>query len=283
MATAKKKSSVARPAGGGAKKSAKAAAKAAVKPAAKAATRPPAAAPAAKAPSSAKTGAVKKRAAKAATRAIKKAEKAAKRATKSARKAAKTTTAGRTAKGRRGGGGHVGDPSLFEAFTAGERADALRVLTEDKRLSQMAKVGRYRVISVEPLTVKHPLPLAGHRLARVVIYDYASDRCVDACVDLDASLVATLRFTRAQPMLSRDEEAAAISIALADDRVKAELSLSDEAQAAMHYWSDRDTDLAFSRRSAVVIFGRTGARPSLMAIVDLLDGHVSEIIPAATW
>jgi Cu2+-containing amine oxidase len=157
------------------------------------------------------------------------------------------------------------------------------VLTEDKRLSQMAKVGRYRVVTVEPLTVKQPMSLAGHRLARIVIYDYASDRCIDGCVDLDQSVVATLRFTRAQPMLARDEEAAAISIALADDRVKAELSLSDEAQAAMHYWSDRDTDLAFSRRSAAVIFGRPGARPSLMAIVDLLDGQVSEVIPAGSW
>jgi hypothetical protein len=280
MATAKRKSSVARPAGGGAKKSAKAAAKVAAKTAKVAAK--PAAAPAAA--GSGKAGAVKKRAAKAAARAGKQAAKAAKRATKAAVKTSRAApTAARTAKGRRRGAHHVGDPSLFEAFTAGERADALRVLTEGKRLSQMAKVGRYRVVSVEPLTVKQPLPLAGHRLARIVIYDYAADRCVDACVDLDASSVATLRFTRAQPMLSRDEEAAAISIALADDRVKAELSLSDEAQAAMHYWSDRDTDLAFARRSAVVIFGRHGARPSLMAIVDLLDGHVSEIIPAATW
>lgn len=282
MATAKKRSSAARPAGGGAKKSAKAAAqKGATKPAPKQAAAAKSGAAKSEAGAAAKAGASKKRAAKTAARAVKQATKAAKRAGKSARKAA--TSAARTAKGRRRSAGHPGDPSLFEPFTAGERADALRVLTEDKRLSQMAKVGRYRVVTVEPLTVKQPLALAGHRLARIIIYDYASDRCVDASVDLDQSVVASLRFTRAQPMLARDEEAAAISIALADERVKAELSLSDEAQAAMHYWSDRDTDLAFSRRSAAVIFGRPGARPSVMAIVDLLDGQVSEVIPAASW
>ncbi|HUH05574.1 MAG TPA: hypothetical protein VML75_26450 [Kofleriaceae bacterium] len=286
MATAKKKSSADRPAGGGAKKSATAAAKAAAK------TARAGKAMVADAADGAKAGAAKKRAAKTAVRAVKKASKAAARAAEAARKATKKATrkasktatrAARTIKGRRAAAVHPGDPSLFVPFTAGERADALRVLTEDKRLSQMAKVGRYRVVTVEPLTVKQPVSLAGHRLARIVIYDYASDRCVDGCVDLDQSLVATLRFTRAQPMLSRDEEAAAISIALADDRVKAELSLSDEAQAAMHYWSDRDTDLAFSRRSAAVIFGRPGARPSLMAIVDLLDGQVTEVIPGGSW
>jgi hypothetical protein len=71
-------------------------------------------------------------------------------------------------------------------LTAGEIADALRTLTEDRRVATMAKVGRYRVIATEPLVVKPPNPLAGHRLARVVVYDYAADRCVDACVDLDA-------------------------------------------------------------------------------------------------
>ena len=147
----------------------------------------------------------------------------------------------------------------------------------------MAKVGRYRVISAEPMTVKPPEPLSGRRLARVVIYDYSGDRCVEACVDLDGNAVAHLRTSRAQPMLCREEEAAAVAIAQADDRVKAELSLSDEPLLAMHYWSDRDTDLAYSRRSAAVLFGRPGERPSLIAVVDLLDGHVTEVTPAASW
>ncbi len=64
------------------------------------------------------------------------------------------------------------DPALFDPLTPGEAADALRTLTEDKRVSSMAKVGRYRVICTEPLVVKPPHRMAGHRLARVVAYDY---------------------------------------------------------------------------------------------------------------
>lgn len=200
---------------------------------------------------------------------------------KTAKKTKRRTAPART--GRRRSGAEPADPTLFASLTEGERADALRVLTEDKRLSQMAKVGRYRVVSIEPLTVKPPGPRASRRLARVVIYDYASDRSVDASVDLDASEVAALRFSRSQPMLAREEEAAAIAIALSDDRVKEKLSLGDEAQVAMHYWSDRDTDLAFTRRSAAVMFGAPGNRPSLVAVVDLLDAQVTDVVPASHW
>jgi Cu2+-containing amine oxidase len=175
------------------------------------------------------------------------------------------------------------DPTLFGALTAGERADALRVLIEDKRVAQMAKVGRYRVTLIEPIPVKPPEPLAGRRLARVVAYDYSADRCVDACVDLDRSQVTQLRISRAQPMLSREEEAAAISIALDDERVKAQLSLGDAPLVAMHYWSNEDTDLAYSRRSAAVLFGSPASRASLVAVVDLIDNQVTDVVPAARW
>jgi len=37
-------------------------------------------------------------------------------------------------------------------------------------------------------------------------------------------------------MLSRDEEALAISIAMTDDRVRAKLMLGDVPQTTMHYW-----------------------------------------------
>lgn len=175
------------------------------------------------------------------------------------------------------------DPELFCALTAGERADALRVLIEDKRVSQMAKVGRYRVTLIEPIPVKPPEPLAGRRLARVVAYDYSADRCVDACIDLDRSQVAQLRISRAQPMLSREEEATAISIALDDERVKAQLALGDAPLVAMHYWSNEDTDLAYSRRSAAVLFGPPASRASLVAVVDLIDNQVTDVVPAARW
>jgi hypothetical protein len=175
------------------------------------------------------------------------------------------------------------DPSLFAPLTEGERADALRVLTEDPRLSEMAGIGRYRVIATEPLVAKPPVKLSGQRLARIVVYDYAADRSVDACVNLDASAVEHLAVSRAQPMLAREEEAAAIAIAMADERVKQRLSLGDEPQVAMHYWSHKDSNLAYARRSAAVIFGAHGERPSLVAVVDLIDNLVSEIVPADQW
>ena len=175
------------------------------------------------------------------------------------------------------------DPALFDPLTPGESADALRTLTEDRRLSSMAKVGRYRVICTEPLVVKPPHWMAGHRLARVVAYDYASDRAVDACVDLDAGVVAHLELNKGQPMLSRDEESLAISVAMTDERVRAKLAIGDMPQVTMHYWGRTSTDVAYSRRSAAVIFGHTDGHPSLVAVVDLLDNQVTQVVPAEMW
>jgi Cu2+-containing amine oxidase len=175
------------------------------------------------------------------------------------------------------------DPTLFDPLTPGEVADALRTLTEDRRVSSMAKVGRYRVICSEPLVVKPPHWMAGHRLARLVIYDYAADRTVDACVDLDAGVVAHLELTRAQPMLSRDEEALAVSIAMVDDRVREKLALGDVPQSTLHYWGRTADDLAFARRSAAVVFGRADGHASVVAIVDLLENLVTRVVPAERW
>lgn len=175
------------------------------------------------------------------------------------------------------------DPSLFDPLTAGEIADALRTLTEDKRLANMAKVGRYRVIVTEPLVVKPPHWMAGHRLARVVAYDYAADRAVDACIDLDAGVVAHLELNKGQPMLSRDEEALAVSIAMTDPRVREKLSLGDAPQSTMHYWGRTPQDLAYARRSAAVTFGRADGHATLVAVVDLLDNAVTQVVPAEQW
>ena len=172
------------------------------------------------------------------------------------------------------------DPALFDPLTHGEVADALRTLTEDRRLGSMAKVGRYRVICTEPLVVKPPHYMAGHRLARVVAYDYAALRAVDACIDLDAGVVAHLELTKAQPMLSRDEEALAVSIAMTDDRVRSKLTLGEAPQATMHYWGRNADDPSFERRSAAVIFGRSDGHSTLVAIVDLLDNAVTQVVPA---
>jgi Cu2+-containing amine oxidase len=172
------------------------------------------------------------------------------------------------------------DPTLFDPLTHGEVADALRTLTEDRRLGSMAKVGRYRVICTEPLVVKPPHWMANHRLARVVAYDYATDRCVDACVDLDAGVVVHLELTKAQPMLSQDEEALAVSIAMSDDRVRSKLTLGESPQSTLHYWGRTSDDISYSRRSAAVVFGRQDGHSTLVAIVDLLDNTVTQVVPA---
>lgn len=175
------------------------------------------------------------------------------------------------------------DAALFDPLTPGEVADALRTLTEDRRLGAMAKVGRYRVICTEPLVVKPPHWMAGHRLVRVVAYDYSVDRAVDACVDLDAGVVAQLELTKSQPMLSREEEALAVSIAMVDERVREKLALGDAPQITMHYWGRTENEIAFARRSAAVVFGRAGGHASLVAVVDLIDAQVTQVVPAELW
>ncbi|HWM87907.1 MAG TPA: hypothetical protein VNO33_18765 [Kofleriaceae bacterium] len=175
------------------------------------------------------------------------------------------------------------DPALFEPLCEGERADALRVMAEDRRLANMAKIARYRVVAVEPLVLKPPHELSGHRLAKVVAFDYSADRTVEALIDLDAGVVAHLQLTQSQPALGREEESLAVNIALRDERVKRDLGLGDQPQAAMHYWSRRDNDLAYARRSAAVLFGQPGERPSMVAIVDLIDRQVTDVVAADQW
>lgn len=213
---------------------------------------------------------------------VAKAPKASKPKGKSPAKAAAKPAkpASRSAGGQRSPDVAASDPTLFDPLTHGEVADALRTLTEDRRLSSMAKVGRYRVICTEPLVVKPPHWMAGHRLARVVAYDYSTDRCVDACVDLDAGVVAHLELTKAQPMLSRDEEALAVSIAMTDERVRSKLTLGEAPQSTMHYWGRTSDDVSYARRSAAVVFGRSDGHSTLVAIVDLLDNMVTQVVPA---
>jgi Cu2+-containing amine oxidase len=208
-----------------------------------------------------------------------------KRPTKAAKQVkakAKVTTKARSSKRAEPDVVHA-DPTLFDPLTPGETADALRTLAEDRRLAAMAKVGRYRVICTEPLVVKPPHWMAGHRLARIVIYDYSQDRTVDACVDLDAGVVAHLELGKAQPMLSRDEEAIAVAIATVDPRVRERLAVTDVPLSTMHYWGRSPGDLAYTRRSAAVIFGRAGGHASLIAVVDLLDQLVTQVVPAEQW
>jgi hypothetical protein len=96
-------------------------------------------------------------------------------------------------------------------------------------------------------------------------------------------VVAHLELTKAQPMLSREEEALAISIASLDERVRSKLDVSDIPQAALHYWGRTPSDLAYSRRSAAVVYGRDGGHASLVAVVDLIDQVVAQVVPAEQW
>ena len=146
----------------------------------------------------------------------------------------------------------------------------------------MAKVGRYRVIAVEPLALKST-PSEARRIARIVIYDYSADRCVEANVDLDASKVRDLSVNQSQPMLAIEEEEAAMEIAVNDVRVRDQLVLGEVPIAAMHYWSQKPTELSHNRRTAAVLLGEPGTRPTLVALVDLLDAQVTEVVPGHNW
>jgi hypothetical protein len=125
--------------------------------------------------------------------------------------------------------------------------------------------------------------MAGHRLARLVIYDYSGDRAIDACIDLDAGVVAHLEPSKAQPMLSREEEALAVSIAMADERVRDKLGIGDVPQSTLHYWGRTQQDIAYTRRSAAVVFGRADGHATLVAVVDLIDSAVTQVVPAELW
>jgi hypothetical protein len=206
-------------------------------------------------------------------------------ASKTSAKAAKRPKPKAKAKAAKRGPADVvkAEPALFDPLTPGETADALRTLTEDRRVAPMAKVGRYRVITTEPLVVKPPHLLAGHRLARIVAYDYAADRAVDACIDLDAGVVVHLGVDKSQPMLSQSEEALAISVAMVDERVRNKLQLGDAPQSTLHYWGRTPGDLSYARRSAAVVFGRDNGHASVVAVVDLLDQTVTQVVPAELW
>jgi len=96
-------------------------------------------------------------------------------------------------------------------------------------------------------------------------------------------VVAHLELTQAQPMLSRDEEALAVSIAMVDDRVRGQLEMGDVPQSTLHYWGRSPDDLAFARRSAAVVFGRSDGHASIVAVVDLLENIVTQVVPAELW
>ena len=73
---------------------------------------------------------------------------------------------------RRAADVEAADPALFDPLTRGETADALRTLIEDKRVSSMAKVGRYRIICTEPRDYANPIEpsgTGGEKIAQAIV------------------------------------------------------------------------------------------------------------------
>jgi hypothetical protein len=51
----------------------------------------------------------------------------------------------------------------------------------------------------------------------------------------------------------------------------------------MHYWGRTASDLSYARRSAAVLFGPAGGQATWIAVVDLLDQTVTQVVSAAQW
>ena len=84
-------------------------------------------------------------------------------------------------------------------------------------------------------------------------------------------------------MLSREEEALAVSIASVDARVRDKLSMGDVPLTTTHYWGRTPADLSYARRSAAVVFGHDDGHASIVAVVDLLDNTVTQVVAADQW
>jgi hypothetical protein len=167
---------------------------------------------------------------------------------------------------------------------AADRASALRILMDDDMMRSIADIGCFRVLANEPVAAEPPDPLAGRRLFGIDLVDYASDRSVTAYVDLDRGGVASLRCAPATARLAPEEEAEALSVALADRRVACGIALGDAPQSILHVETRTGTD-SHPHRSAAVVFGPSGhgCAPSLVAVVDLARRTVTKVFPAERW
>ena len=158
--------------------------------------------------------------------------------------------------------------------TERDRKEALRILLDDDMMRSIARIGRFRVLAHETVVAEPPDPHAGHRLARIDLVDYASDRSVKACVDLDLGGVASLSCTPAAAVLAPEEEADALAVALADRRVAGGILLGDAPQSIIHVCPRTG-----EHRSAAIAFGTPRAQPTLVAVVDLAMRQVTKIVP----
>jgi hypothetical protein len=153
-----------------------------------------------------------------------------------------------------------------------ERESALKILMDDDMMRGIARIGCFRVLTNEPL----PGPPSGRRLFGIDLVDYASDRSVQACVDLDRRGVASLHCAQAGDRLAPEEEADALTVALADRRVASSIVLGDAPQSIVH------VD-ARPHRAAAILFGTPRSTPSLVAVVDLARRTVTKVVRADRW
>ena len=168
----------------------------------------------------------------------------------------------------------------FLPLTQGEKASATRLLLEDPRLASMAKVGRYQVISAEPW-IKKSKQKKGSRSAKILVFNYASNKTLHAFIDLQEGKIVKLVQDGSQPMLSPEEECRATKIALLDQRVSTEISGNQKPLAVLQYWSSKESDLSYNQRSAALVFGDKG--PTLVAIVNLNSASVIDVVPNHKW
>ena len=157
-----------------------------------------------------------------------------------------------------------------------EADEALHILLADEMMRSIARGGCYRVRVNDRLGVESSDPQAGRRVRFIDLVDYASDREVTACVDLDRSTITSLRCRPAEARLAPAEEADALSVALADRRVAAGIALGDRPQSIVRVGGAGTEP---HHRSAAVTFGTPRSAPSLVAIVDLARRAVTKILP----
>jgi hypothetical protein len=160
-----------------------------------------------------------------------------------------------------------------------EAAAALEILLADEMMRSIARSGCFRVRVNDRLAVESPDPLAGRRLRFIDLVDYTSDRAVTACVDLDRATITSLRCRPAESRLAPSEEADALTVALADRRVAAGITLGDRPQSIVRVGGVGGEP---QHRSAAVTFGTPRSAPSLVAIVDLARRAVTKIVPPET-
>jgi len=164
--------------------------------------------------------------------------------------------------------------AMTKADARDDSERALGILLANDMMRSIARGGRFRVLVNDRIVVEPPDPLAGRHLRCIDLVDYTSDRAVTACVDLDRGGLTSLRCAPAEQRFAPAEEDDAISVALADRRVAAGITLGDRPQSIIHV---APSD---GHRSAAISFGAPFTAPSLVAIVDLARRAVTRIVPS---